>query len=71
MFLGSSESSAESDKRLGMTGVNQCALLCYTSGTTGNPKGKIIILCHTSGTTGNPKGKNKLFMPHTKNYWQP
>ena len=42
LFLGKSESSSELDKRLSMIGVNQCALLCYTSGTTGNPKGRLM-----------------------------
>ena len=38
MELGRSQSDEELDRRLGDIAVNQCAGLCYTSGTTGNPK---------------------------------
>ena len=38
MELGRTQSDQELDRRLADIAVNQCAGLCYTSGTTGNPK---------------------------------
>ena len=37
--LGSSESDIHLKTRLKDMAINNCALLVYTSGTTGNPKG--------------------------------
>ena len=38
MALGRAQADSELDSRLGSIATNQCANLCYTSGTTGNPK---------------------------------
>ena len=38
MELGRAQADTELDSRLGNIAANQCANLCYTSGTTGNPK---------------------------------
>ena len=38
MDLGQAQTDSELDSRLGNIAANQCANLCYTSGTTGNPK---------------------------------
>ena len=38
MELGRSQTDQLLDERLSKISVNQCAGLCYTSGTTGNPK---------------------------------
>ena len=38
MLLGRAQVDTELDTRLGDIAANQCAALCYTSGTTGNPK---------------------------------
>ena len=38
MELGRAQADTELDSRLGDIAANQCANLCYTSGTTGNPK---------------------------------
>ena len=38
MELGRSQTDQVLDQRLSDIVVNQCASLCYTSGTTGNPK---------------------------------
>ena len=38
MDLGRAQTDSELDSRLGNIAANQCANLCYTSGTTGNPK---------------------------------
>ena len=38
MALGRAQADSELDSRLGTIATNQCANLCYTSGTTGNPK---------------------------------
>ena len=38
MDLGRAQADSELDSRLGSIAANQCANLCYTSGTTGNPK---------------------------------
>ena len=38
MLLGRAQADTELDTRLGDIAANQCAALCYTSGTTGNPK---------------------------------
>jgi len=50
MDLGRSETDQVLDERLSNIAVNQCACLCYTSGTTGNPKGAMIS--HDSVTFG-------------------
>ena len=42
MELGRAQGDTELDSRLGDIAANQCANLCYTSGTTGNPK--VIIV---------------------------
>jgi long-chain-fatty-acid--CoA ligase ACSBG len=46
--LGNSLLDTELDKRIANLAVNQAALLVYTSGTTGNPKG--VMLSHDSVT---------------------
>ena len=38
MLLGRAQVDTELDTRLGDIAANQFAALCYTSGTTGNPK---------------------------------
>ena len=42
MELGKSVTDTELDKRISNLAVNQAALLVYTSGTTGNPKGVLF-----------------------------
>ena len=46
--LGKSLPDNELDKRIANLAVNQAALLVYTSGTTGNPKG--VMLSHDAVT---------------------
>ena len=46
--LGNSLPDTELDKRIANLAVNQAALLVYTSGTTGNPKG--VMLSHDAVT---------------------
>ena len=47
MELGRAQADTELDSRLGDIAANQCANLCYTSGTTGNPKViPLLILLH-------------------------
>ena len=46
--LGKSLHDTELDKRIANLAVNQAALLVYTSGTTGNPKG--VMLSHDAVT---------------------
>ena len=46
--LGKSLSDTELDRRIANLVVNQAALLVYTSGTTGNPKG--VMLSHDAVT---------------------
>ena len=41
MELGKSVTDTELNKRVSNLAVNQAALLVYTSGTTGNPKGAV------------------------------
>ena len=48
MKLGKSLPDTELDKRISNLAVNQAALLVYTSGTTGNPKG--VMLSHDAVT---------------------
>ena len=45
MELGRAQADTELDSRLGDIAANQCANLCYTSGTTGNPKVINRLLC--------------------------
>ena len=40
--IGAADTDTELDKRIKNIGVNQCATLSYTSGTTGNPKGTML-----------------------------
>ena len=42
MKLGAAESDSGLDQRLRNIAVNQCCVLGYTSGTTGNPKGTML-----------------------------
>ena len=44
MELGRAQADTELDSRLGDIAANQCANLCYTSGTTGNPKVIIFLI---------------------------
>ena len=45
MEVGRAKADTELDSRLGDIAANQCANLCYTSGTTGNPKVITRLLC--------------------------
>ena len=42
MALGESQSDVQLDERLSGQAINQPAILCYTSGTTANPKGALL-----------------------------
>ena len=44
MELGRAQADTELDSRLGNIAANQCANLCYTSGTTGNPKVILLLI---------------------------
>ena len=48
MELGRAQADTELDSRLGDIAANQCANLCYTSGTTGNPKVIITRITYMS-----------------------
>ena len=46
--IGKKESDEEFDRRMKQIAINQCCVLVYTSGTTGNPKG--VMMSHDNLT---------------------
>jgi len=64
MELGRSQTDQLLDERLSKISVNQCAGLCYTSGTTGNPKG--VMCSHDTIVFGASETSTAHGWEHTK-----